>query len=157
MIQNNQSDVPLLKFPKTTYGGKRASVEDTLLWKMTFGGRRPSVEDDLRWKMTFGGRRPSVEDDFWWKRTFGGRRPLVEDNLQWKTTFANRLKRWPLVPKSQIYQFSDLHFLCLWNITDYFPLFIEILLSSPPSTHTLSCSWHYFNIEYTTLNSHGIY
>ena len=42
-------------------------------WKTTFGGRRPSVEDDLQWKITFGGRQPSAEDDFWWKATFVGR------------------------------------------------------------------------------------
>ena len=39
-------------------------MEDDLWWKTTFGGRRPSVEDDFRWKTTYGGRRPSVEDDF---------------------------------------------------------------------------------------------
>ena len=66
---------------KTTFSGRRSSVEGNIQWKTTFGERRPSVEDDLCWKTTFGGRRPSVEDDFWWKTTFDGKRPLVKDDL----------------------------------------------------------------------------
>ena len=31
-------------------------MEDNLWRKTTFSGRRPSVEDDLRWNTTFGGR-----------------------------------------------------------------------------------------------------
>ena len=31
-------------------------VEVDLQWRTTFSGRRPSVEDDLLWKMTFGGK-----------------------------------------------------------------------------------------------------
>ena len=47
-------------------------VKDDLWWKTTFGGRRPSVEDNLRWKVTFSERRPSVEDDLQWQTTFVG-------------------------------------------------------------------------------------
>ena len=32
---------------KTTFDGKRLSMEDTLQWKMTVDGRRPSMEDDF--------------------------------------------------------------------------------------------------------------
>ena len=45
--------------------------------RSTFGGRRPSVEDDLRWKTTF------LEDDLWWKTNSGRRRPYMEDNVWW--------------------------------------------------------------------------
>ena len=62
-------------------------------WKTTFDGRRPSVEEDLQWKTTFGGRRPSVEDDLWWKKTYGGKRPSVEDDFWWKTILACCLVR----------------------------------------------------------------
>ena len=66
-------------------------------WKTTFGGRRPSLEGNLqwkynlRWKTAFGkGRWPSVEDGLWWKTTYSGRQPSVEDGLRWKTTFVER-------------------------------------------------------------------
>ena len=59
-------------------------------WKTTFGGRRPSLEDNLRWKMTFGGRRLLLEDNLRWKTTYCGRRHLVEDDLLWSTTFSGR-------------------------------------------------------------------
>ena len=76
---------------KTTFSGRRPSVEDNLWWKTTFGGRRPLVEDNLWWKTTFSGRQPSVEDDLCWKTTYCGRLPAVEDDLQWKTTFVGYL------------------------------------------------------------------
>ena len=80
---------------KTTFCGRRPSVEHILQWKMTLGGRRTLVEDELRWKTTFGGRRPLVEDYLQWKTTFGwttcGRRRLsLQDNLRWKMPFGGR-------------------------------------------------------------------
>ena len=41
-------------------------MEEDIRWKTTFSGRRTSVEEDLQWKTTFGGRQPLVEDNFWW-------------------------------------------------------------------------------------------
>ena len=75
---------------KTTFDGRRLSMEDDLQWKTTFDGRRPSMEEDLRWKTNFDGRRPLMEDDLQWKTTFDGRRPSMEDDLPWKTTFQGR-------------------------------------------------------------------
>ena len=75
---------------KTTFGGRRPSLEDDLWWRMIFGGRRPLVEDNLWWKTTLGERRPLVEDDLQWKKTFSGRQPLVEDDLGWKMTFDKK-------------------------------------------------------------------
>ena len=69
---------------KTTFSGRWPSVEGNLQWKTTFGGWQNLVEDGLWWKMTFGGRWPLMEDNLWWKTTFGGKRPLVEDDLRWK-------------------------------------------------------------------------
>ena len=37
------------------------------------GGRGASVEDDLWWKMILCGRRSLVEEDLWWKTNFGGK------------------------------------------------------------------------------------
>ena len=70
---------------KTTFCGKRLSVESNLRWRTTFIGGQPSLEDDLWGKTTFGGRQSSVEDNLRWKMTFNGRRPSVEVDLQWKT------------------------------------------------------------------------
>ena len=64
--------------------------EDDLWWKTTFDGRRPSMEGNLRWKKTFDGRWPSIKENLRWKTTFDGRQPLTEDNLWQKTTFNGR-------------------------------------------------------------------
>ena len=45
------------RISKTTFDGRH------LPCKTTFDGKRPSMEDDLRWKTTFDGRRPLMEDD----------------------------------------------------------------------------------------------
>ena len=63
-------------------GGRHPWVEDNLWWKITFGGRRPSVEqtmveDDLQW------------NNLWWNKTFGRRRPSVEDDFRWKNPFVS--------------------------------------------------------------------
>ena len=50
-------------------------------WKTSFGGRRPSVEDDLWWKTTVGGRHPLVADTLWWKMTFSESKLLIEGLL----------------------------------------------------------------------------
>ena len=42
---------------KTTFDGRRPSMEDYLPLKTTFDRRRPSMQDDFRWKMTFDGRQ----------------------------------------------------------------------------------------------------
>ena len=76
---------------KTTFIGRRPSVEDKLRWKTTFGGRCPLVEDGLRWKTTFSGRQPSVEDDPPWKKTFGGSLHAAYCLLRFATFFHLRL------------------------------------------------------------------
>ena len=58
-------------------------MEDDLWRKTTFGGRRPSIEEELGWKTTFGQRQPSVDYNLRWKMTLGERQPSVEDDLQW--------------------------------------------------------------------------
>ena len=63
---------------KTTFNGRRPSMEDDLRWKTTFDGRRPSMEDDLPWKMT-DGRMWGGGGCLWVKFPFKRRRPLMED------------------------------------------------------------------------------
>ena len=53
-------------------------MDDALWRKTTFDGRRPSVEDALLWKTTFVGRWRLVEDYMRWKTTFSGRQPLLD-------------------------------------------------------------------------------
>ena len=38
-------------------------MEDYLRWKTTFNGRRPSMEHDPPWKMTFNGRHPRCKTE----------------------------------------------------------------------------------------------
>ena len=56
------------------------------MWRTTFGGRRPSVEDDLHWKttfcgkMTFGEKQPSSK--FFWVSPHEHLCPPLANNFQ---------------------------------------------------------------------------
>ena len=141
---------------KTTFYGRKPSMEEDLWWKTIFDERQPLLEHNLWWKTFFNGGRPFMEDNFWWKTTFHDRWCLVEDNLKrkdnngWKTIF-----HWGIWNKNQSLWASGLlgwyigQFRISWSKAPWEnnPVPFEVYTPMECSSNT-SSSFPYFFIHY---------